>query len=87
MESSSLDAVDKRGSVEDAQSIHLPEKEYTSADAEQLAQLGHTQTLERNFSLVSAASMCMCLLATWEAVSSVLSAALISGGAPCLFYN
>ncbi|KAF4984987.1 hypothetical protein FDECE_16919 [Fusarium decemcellulare] len=64
-----------------------PEKQPLNNDAEQLAQLGHSQDLDRRFSLVSAASLCMCLLATWEALSSVISAALESGGAPCLFYN
>lgn len=62
-------------------------QQYVDKDAERLAQLGHSQDLDRRFSVWSAASLCMCLLATWEAVSSVISAALIAGGAPCLFYN
>lgn len=77
----------KRSSAEGGQSTHATEKEYVDADAAQLAHLGHAQALERNFSLVGAASLCMCLLATWEAISAVISAALTSGGAPCLFYN
>lgn len=43
--------------------------------------------LEKSFSLWSLGSLCLCLMATWEALSSVVAQALISGGAPCLFYN
>lgn len=59
-----------------------------SLDDEQLlAALGHKQELQREFSLWSLGCLCLCLMATWEALSSVVAAALISGGAPCLFYN
>jgi hypothetical protein len=54
---------------------------------EQLAQLGHKQELQRSFSLPSLVGLCLCLMATWEALSSVIVAALASGGPPCLFYN
>lgn len=43
--------------------------------------------LERSFSVWSLGSLCLCLMATWEALSSVVAQALVSGGAPCLFYN
>lgn len=43
--------------------------------------------LEKSFSIWSLGSLCLCLMATWEALSSVVAQALISGGAPCLFYN
>ncbi|KAJ5817632.1 amino acid permease [Penicillium robsamsonii] len=86
MESASQSRIDNRRSVDDTRNDPA-EKHYTKSDAEQLAYLGHNQVLERNFSLTSAASLCMCLLATWEAVSAVISAALESGGAPCLLYN
>lgn len=56
-------------------------------DEERLAELGHVQELQRNFSLWSLGSLCVCLMATWEALGSVLALALASGGAPCLFYN
>ncbi|KAF4449345.1 amino acid permease [Fusarium albosuccineum] len=56
-------------------------------DALRLAQLGHTQELKRQYSLFSLCALCVCLMATWEALSTVIATALISGGAPCLFYN
>ena len=57
------------------------------SDEERLAQLGHTQELKRTFSLSALGALCLCLMATWEALSTVVAAALASGGAPCLFYN
>ncbi|KAG9769434.1 Choline transport protein [Exophiala dermatitidis] len=56
-------------------------------DEELLAALGHKQELRREFSLWSLGALCLCLMATWEALSSAVAAALVSGGAPCLFYN
>ncbi|KAM0345615.1 hypothetical protein ACHAPU_006268 [Fusarium lateritium] len=56
-------------------------------DALRLAQLGHTQELRRQYSLPSLCALCVCLMASWEALSTVISTALISGGAPCLLYN
>lgn len=56
-------------------------------DEQLLAALGHKQELRRDFSIWSLGCLCLCLMATWEALSSVVAAALISGGAPCLFYN
>lgn len=63
-------------------SLHL-----TTTDDARLAQLGHVQELKRTFSVWSLGCLCLCLMATWEALGSVLSLALLSGGAPCLFYN
>ena len=59
----------------------------TTTDDARLAQLGHVQELKRGFSVYSLGCLCLCLMATWEALGSVLSLALLSGGAPCLFYN
>lgn len=59
----------------------------TTTDDERLAELGHVQELKRTFSVLSLTCLCLCLMATWEALGSVLALALISGGAPCLFYN
>ncbi|KAK1579732.1 amino acid permease [Colletotrichum navitas] len=56
-------------------------------DDYRLAQLGHAQELERRFSLPALGALCLCLMATWEALSTVVAPALVSGGAPCLFYN
>ncbi len=56
-------------------------------DEERLAQIGHPQELCRTYSLPALGALCLCLMATWEALSTAIAAALISGGAPCLFYN
>jgi choline transport protein len=56
-------------------------------DAQLLAALGHQQELNRDFSPWSLGALSLCLMATWEALSTVVATALISGGAPCLFYN
>ncbi|KAH6867348.1 amino acid permease [Thelonectria olida] len=57
------------------------------SDDLRLAQLGHQQELNRSFSLPALGALCLCLMATWEALSTVIATALISGGPPCLFYN
>ncbi|KAF2025493.1 amino acid transporter [Setomelanomma holmii] len=56
-------------------------------DNDQLAQLGHLKELRRDYSIWSLASLCLCLMATWEALSTVIATALTTGGAPCLFFN
>lgn len=56
-------------------------------DEQRLAQVGHQQELRRTFSLPALGALCVCLMATWEALSTVIAAALVSGGPPCLFYN
>ncbi|KAJ8066091.1 hypothetical protein OCU04_005181 [Sclerotinia nivalis] len=48
---------------------------------------GQVEELRKGFSVWSLGSLCLCLMATWEALSSVVAAALANGGAPCLFYN
>ena len=65
--------------------VDIPEK--PSHDEEQLAALGHVQELRREFSLWSIICLQISLMATWEALSSVVATALTNGGAPCLFYN
>lgn len=57
------------------------------SDEEQLTALGHVQELRREFSLWSIVCLQISLMATWEALSSVVTTALTNGGAPCLFYN
>jgi choline transport protein len=49
--------------------------------------VGHIDELPVKFSVWSLGALLVCLMATWEALSSVVAQALISGGAPCLFYN
>ncbi|KAF9876393.1 hypothetical protein CkaCkLH20_06336 [Colletotrichum karsti] len=61
--------------------------EPVTGDDLRLAQLGHAQELKRQFSLPALGALCVCLMATWEALSTVVAPALVSGGAPCLFYN
>ncbi|KAL0941706.1 Choline transport protein 6 [Colletotrichum truncatum] len=61
--------------------------EPVAGDDFRLAQLGHTQELKRQFSLPALGALCVCLMATWEALSTVVAPALVGGGAPCLFYN
>ncbi|KAF1928278.1 amino acid transporter [Didymella exigua CBS 183.55] len=56
-------------------------------DDDRLAQLGHVQELQRNYSLWSLGSLSLCLMGTWEALSTVIATALTTGGAPCLFFN
>lgn len=56
-------------------------------DEARLAHLGHRQELRRTYSLPALGALCVCLMATWEALSSVVTAALVSGGPPCLFYS
>ncbi|KAH7318941.1 amino acid transporter-like protein [Rhexocercosporidium sp. MPI-PUGE-AT-0058] len=48
---------------------------------------GYVDELRREFSIWSLGSLCLCLMGTWEALTSVVAAALTNGGAPCLFYN
>jgi hypothetical protein len=59
----------------------------TADDDDRLAQLGHVQELRRDYSIWSLGSLCLCLMATWEALSTVIATALTTGGAPCLFFN
>lgn len=59
----------------------------TLCDEARLAQLGHRQELSRVYSLPALGALCVCLMATWEALSTVIAAALVIGGPPCLIYN
>lgn len=59
----------------------------SKSDEERLARMGHVQELRRDFSIWSLGALCLCLMATWEALSTVIATALIAGGAPCLFWN
>lgn len=68
---------------QDVKRFDLP----TADDDDRLAQLGHVQELQRNYSIWSLGSLCLCLMATWEALSTVIATALTTGGAPCLFFN
>ncbi|KAJ6112268.1 Amino acid/polyamine transporter I [Penicillium sp. IBT 18751x] len=67
--------------------VKMAAPEKPISDEEQLATLGHVQELRREFSLWSIVCLQISLMATWEALSSVVSTALTNGGAPCLFYN
>jgi hypothetical protein len=52
-----------------------------------LPEMGYVEELRREFSIWSLGSLCLCLMGTWEALTSMVAAALTNGGAPCLFYN
>ncbi|KGO66890.1 hypothetical protein PEX1_078040 [Penicillium expansum] len=65
----------------------MPPTEKPLSDEDQLVALGHVQELRREFSLWSIVCLQISLMATWEALSSVVATALTNGGAPCLFYN
>ncbi|KAJ5263913.1 Amino acid/polyamine transporter I [Penicillium angulare] len=71
--------------LQEKDKVASPEKPIS--DEEQLAALGHVQELRREFSLWSIVCLQISLMATWEALSSVVATALTNGGAPCLFYN
>ncbi|KAB8304225.1 hypothetical protein EYC80_003643 [Monilinia laxa] len=62
---------------------------FTGAEEEngQHVTTGQVEELRKDFSVWSLGSLCLCLMATWEALTSVVTAALANGGAPCLFYN
>ena len=58
-----------------------------TSSIEPIAMTGEVQDLPREFSVWSVGALIVCLMATWEALSTVVAQALINGGAPCLFYN
>ncbi|CAG9982344.1 unnamed protein product [Clonostachys byssicola] len=68
-------------------SPHKATGHQAQTDNEVLVRLGHEQELPRSFSMFTLAALCSCLMATWEALASVLATALVSGGPPCLLYN
>jgi choline transport protein len=65
----------------------LGKKPTDPSEREVPLEIYHGAELRHNFSVWSLTSLCLCLMATWEALSSVVAAALTNGGAPCLFYN
>ncbi|KAK7992079.1 amino acid permease [Apiospora saccharicola] len=90
--SSEKDDASKRGAEQTSDatipsSVTSSEGSPLNGDEARLAQAGYAQELDRTFSLPSLIALSLCLMATWEALSGVVSAALTSGGAPCLFYN
>lgn len=71
------------------EALHIDDdglKPITTDDA-QLAAIGLKEELERRFSVWSLTALVLCLMGTWEALGSTMAQALLSGGAPCLFYN
>ena len=83
LEKHQMASVKDNGNAVDDRNTAIADNE----DALRLAQLGHAQELRREYSLFSLGALCVCLMATWEALSTVIATALINGGAPCLFYN
>lgn len=72
---------------QDAQRHTHKSSEITTSMPESTAMAGQVQDLPREFSVWSLGALIACLMATWEALSTVVAQALINGGAPCLFYN
>jgi len=66
---------------------HTHNSRELAMDKDEPTAIGHVEELPREFSVWSLGSLLVCLMATWEALSTVVAQALISGGAPCLFYN
>lgn len=56
-------------------------------DAQDLATLGHAQTMTRKFSLLSMLAMAFCVLGTWAVFAQNLSAALTTGGPVSIFWG
>jgi hypothetical protein len=83
----SLDVKHSIAMEKDSHDVEGASLYHATTDDARLAQLGHVQELKRTFSVWSLGCLCLCLMATWEALGSVLALALLSGGAPCLFYN
>ncbi|KAF2173619.1 hypothetical protein M409DRAFT_15897 [Zasmidium cellare ATCC 36951] len=48
---------------------------------------GETEELREGFNVWSLGALLVCLMATWEALATVVTSALTNGGPPCLFYN
>lgn len=85
MSKNGADILEKQAMDKTADSLN--DAPLTNEDAQRLAQLGHEQELRRQYSLISLSALCLCLGATWEALSTVVVTALVNGGAPCVFYN
>lgn len=66
----------------------MPTQDKSSREEEDVW-LGDSSThhMRQQFSVWSLGALCLCLMATWEALSTVVTTALANGGAPCLFYN
>ncbi|KAF4119312.1 Gaba permease [Geosmithia morbida] len=62
-------------------------RDASSHDAAVLANLGHTQELERKFSLVSMLGLAFAILNTWTALSASITLALPSGGASSVIWG
>ncbi|OJD29331.1 choline transport protein [Diplodia corticola] len=48
---------------------------------------GHVDELRCEFNVWSLCALLVCLMGTWEALTSAVAQALTNGGAPCLLYN
>jgi hypothetical protein len=67
--------------VQSVESLGLGQGELT------LAKVGHRQQLRHRFNIWSILSLSLCLVATWEALSTTIVAALISGGPVSVIYG
>lgn len=84
MDHTTIEVRDAKGKEESYQEHGFGEPKMEKVE---IGTVGDVEALPRKFSVWSLGSLLICLMATWEALSSVVGQALISGGAPCLFYN
>lgn len=54
---------------------------------ESVVKTGEVEHLQEGFNVWSLGALLVCLMATWEALATVVASALNNGGPPCLFYN
>lgn len=69
-------------SHEPAQETEVPLEPVMSA-----VKPGETEELRQGFNVWSLGALLVCLMATWEALATVVTSALTNGGPPRLFYN
>lgn len=58
-----------------------------SQDADALANMGHKQELQRNFSMISMLGLAFAILNTWTALAASLNLALPSGGPSAVIWG
>jgi len=75
-----------KATIERRENAGLPQIEQVDTSTSTV-RAGETEELRREFSVWSLGSLIVCLMATWEALGTVVAQALTNGGPPCLLYN
>ena len=65
----------------------VKDNEIPLAQINSIIKAGETEELREGFNVWSLGALLVCLMGTWEALATVVAAALINGGPPCLFFN